>query len=158
MSLPSLSLLKPRLSAETLRIESEPPGADARTSLGPSCRTPCELAVQSGGEFSVTLTLANYQPQTVSIRPEVPPPTERGTEYADARAQLAPNPVYVELEALPAAPSAKPLAKRKRKTIAASPVTPAPTTAATPAAAASPVPATAAEAAVSATNYPWPSR
>ena len=39
-------LLKSSPATEALRIESEPPGADARTSHGQSCRTPCELTVQ----------------------------------------------------------------------------------------------------------------
>jgi len=160
-SLPSLSLLKP--SPETLRIESEPPGADAKTSLGQSCRTPCELAVQSGDDLAVTLSLSGYQPQTVAVQRE-------------ASARLAPNPVYVELEPAPAAPPAKkPIRKKPRVATAraapaAAPATaapaPAPTTTAsaatppavTPPAAAPPMPATPAEPAVSATNYPWPSR
>ena len=81
-SLPSLSLLKP--SPETLRIESEPPGADAKTSLGQSCRTPCELAVQGGGEFAVTLALHGYQAQTVMVQPDAAEP-----------ARVTPNPIYV---------------------------------------------------------------
>ena len=56
-SMPSLDFLKSAPQTEALRIESEPPGADAKTSSGQSCRTPCELAVQPGGEFSVTLAL-----------------------------------------------------------------------------------------------------
>ena len=53
-------------------MESEPPGAEAKTSQGQTCRTPCELVVQTGGEFSVTLALAGYQPQTVPVRNEAP--------------------------------------------------------------------------------------
>jgi hypothetical protein len=158
-SLPSLSLLKP--SPETLRIESEPPGADAKTSLGQSCRTPCELAVQSGDDLAVTLTLSGYQPQTVAVQRE-------------GSARLAPNPVYVELEpAPPASPAKKPIKRKPHvaKTLPATPATagatasavPPPAAATTsaapaPAAAPPPMPATAAEPAVSATNYPWPSR
>ena len=78
---------------EVLRIESEPPGADARTSQGQTCRTPCELTVQGGGELSVTLALAGYQPQTVSLRPDqadsvelAPEPGLRGTRGRAAAA------------------------------------------------------------------------
>ena len=67
-SLPSLSFLKSSPPTEALRIESEPPGAEAKTSLGQSCRTPCELVVQAADEFSLTLALNGYQPQTVSVR------------------------------------------------------------------------------------------
>ena len=90
-SLPSLDFLKSSPPTEALRIESEPPGADAKTSLGQSCRTPCELTVQRGDEFSVTLALNGYQPQTVSVRPEAPAQALGGVP------RLAPNPVYVEL-------------------------------------------------------------
>src|SRR5258706_5339250 len=71
-TLPSLNLdfMKSAPQAETLAIESEPPGAEAKTSLGQSCRTPCQLSVQPGKEFSVTLALSGYQPQTISLRPE----------------------------------------------------------------------------------------
>jgi len=62
--------MKSAPEAESLAIESEPPGAEAKTSLGQSCRTPCQLSVQPGSEFSVTLALSGYQPQTVSVRPE----------------------------------------------------------------------------------------
>src|ERR1043166_10097342 len=67
-TIPSLDFLKSAPQSETLAIESEPPGAEAKTTLGQSCRTPCQLAVQSGSEFSVTLALSGYQLQTVSVR------------------------------------------------------------------------------------------
>jgi hypothetical protein len=52
--------------------------------LGQSCLTPCQLSVQPGSEFSVSLALSGYQPQTVSVRPEA--------EGATAPPQLRPNP------------------------------------------------------------------
>ncbi len=70
-TMPSLDFMKSAPQSEMLAIESEPPGAEAKTSLGQSCRTPCQLAVQPGSEFSVTLALSGYQLQTVSVRPEV---------------------------------------------------------------------------------------
>src|SRR5262244_3318812 len=105
-TMPNLNLdfMKSSPQAETLAIESEPPGAEAKTSLGESCRTPCKLSVQPGSEFSVTLALRGYQPQTVSVRPE--------TEGAAAAPRLAPNPVHVDLR--PAAPPKKLVAKKKK--------------------------------------------
>jgi hypothetical protein len=85
--MPSLDFLKSAPQSETLAIESEPAGAEAKTSLGQSCRTPCQIAVQPGSEFSVTLALSGYQPQTVSVRPDAEGTTPR----------LAPNPVSVTL-------------------------------------------------------------
>jgi hypothetical protein len=152
-TMPSLDFMKSAPQAESLAIESEPAGAEAKTSLGQSCRTPCQLSVQPGSEFSVTLALSGYQPQTVSVRPEA-----RGATAAAPR--LAPNPVHVDLQA--AAPPKKPVAKKK-KLVAAAAVRPAATgpmgsAAPTPAPGLTSAPSTLTEMAPSATNYPWPSR
>jgi PEGA domain len=153
-SMPSLNFLSSAPPTEALRIESEPPGAEAKTSLGQSCRTPCELAIQPGSEFSVTLALNGYQPQTVSVRPEMSPQA--------AALRLAPNPVYAELQPATAAPPRKPVKKKKpiataTRPAASSPVASAATPAPAPAAAV-PTPSPSSEPAASATNYPWPSR
>src|SRR2546430_11209861 len=109
-TMPSLDFMKSAPQAESLAIESEPPGAEAKPSLGQSCRTPCQLSVQPGSEFSVTLALSGYQPQTVSVRPEAGSPTA-------AAPRLAPNPVHVDLQAV--APPKKPAAKKKKLVAAA---------------------------------------
>jgi PEGA domain-containing protein len=88
---------------QALRIESKPPGAEAKTSLGQSCRTPCELEVQAANEFSLTLALKGYQPQTVSVR----------KDEADS-SKLAPNPIKVELQ-----PEKKRAALKKKPAVAA---------------------------------------
>ena len=135
--MPSLGLdfMKSAPQPETLTIESEPPGAEAKTSLGQSCLTPCQLSVQPGSEFSVMLALRGYQLWTVSVRPEA--------EGATAPPRLRPNPVHVDLQAVT---PKKPIAKKKKPV-----ATPRPAPAVAPAPSAS-------EAAPSATNYPWPSR
>jgi len=150
MSMPSLDFFKSAPTTETLRIESEPPGADARTAQGQNCRTPCELSVQAAPELSATFTLNGYQPQTVSVR------SEGGGTFSSAR--LAPNPVYVELKAAAATSKKrikkKPAVARANNTpVASASAAPA---AAAPVAAAAPEPAPASESAPSATNYPWP--
>ena len=99
-------LLQVRAATEALRIESEPPGAEAKTSQGQTCRTPCELTVQPGSDQSVTLALNGYQPQTVPLR--------AGARRADRR-RLAPNPVYVELAAGAAAASQEEAGRRPRR-------------------------------------------
>jgi PEGA domain-containing protein len=158
-TMPSLDFMKSALQPDTLAIESEPPGAEAKTSLGQSCRTPCQLSVQPGSEFSVTLALSGYHPQTVSVRPEA--------EGASAAPRLAPNPVHVTLQAV--APPKRPVANKKKPVAAAArpaaslPVasaapTAAPARASTAASALPPAPSSPAETAPSATNYPWPAR
>ena len=155
-SMPSLDFLKSAPQTEALRIEFEPAGADAKTSSGQSCRTPCQLAVQPGDEFSVTLALEGYQPQTVSVRPEAPAQALGGSP------RLAPNPVHVELQPAVAAPTKKPAPKKKKPVAAAAPPAPPPVASAAPPPAPAPAPALApsptTEPAASATNYPWPSR
>src|ERR1700675_3617027 len=68
MSMPSFDFFKSGPSTEVLRIESEPPGADARTSQGQTCRTPCELTVPTDSELAVTVQMTGYQPQTLPVR------------------------------------------------------------------------------------------
>src|SRR5437870_10287236 len=69
--MPSLNFFKRSESTEALRFESAPPGAEVKTSSGQTCRTPCELTVQANTEFTATFELKGYQPQTISIRPEI---------------------------------------------------------------------------------------
>ena len=45
-----------------VQLELTPPGADAVTSLGPACKTPCSVAVAAPDSgFSVTYTLNKFQ-------------------------------------------------------------------------------------------------
>lgn len=120
LSMPSFDMFKSGPSTEVLRIESEPPGADARTSQGQSCRTPCELTLATDGEFAVTVQLTGYQPQTLPVRND-----------GKGDAKLQPNPLYVELQ--PAAPVKPPKpAAPKRKPAAAQAAPPRQTQAAAP--------------------------
>jgi hypothetical protein len=75
-------------------VESEPPGADARTVQGQACRTPCELTVPAGAETAISFALTGYQPQTVPVRAEIPP----GMADPGLSPRLQPNPVYAELQ------------------------------------------------------------
>jgi hypothetical protein len=102
MSMPSLDFFRSAPPTEVLRVESEPPGADARTTLGEACRTPCELTVASGNDMAVTFALNGYQPMTVPV-------------HAEAAGRLQPNPVYAELQpaAPPSRPGKRPAAKKR---------------------------------------------
>jgi hypothetical protein len=83
-SLPSFGFFKSTPPTEQLRIDSEPQGAEAKSSQG-ACQTPCDLSVASGSDFVVTVSMPGYQPFTMSVRPETP------------GGQLQPNPVFAEL-------------------------------------------------------------
>lgn len=104
--MPNLNLgFKSAPATQTLRLESEPPGAEAKTSQGQTCRTPCALAVPVSAT-SVTFALNGYHPQTVPVQ-VTQPEIERDTELAaiSPGPELAPNPVAVALEAAPPPPA-----------------------------------------------------
>jgi hypothetical protein len=133
----------------SLSVESDPPGAEARAANGPACKTPCNLAVSSSGNFSVNVTLAGYLPQSVPVRLLPAEDPRFGSEYSAPR--LDPNPLFVVLERAPPPPpppKKKPVKKRTTATTApraATTAAPAPAPAAPPPA--QPAPAGAA---------PWP--
>src|SRR6476661_6105432 len=44
-----------------IQFVSEPAGAEAKTSTGQTCKTPCSIAMPADKEFSVSFALAGYQ-------------------------------------------------------------------------------------------------
>ena len=147
MSMPSFDFFKSSPATEQLRIESEPPGADARTTQGQTCRTPCELTVPSGGDLTVTVAMNGYQPQTVPVRTQSP-----DASSSDSSARLQPNPVYVELQpAVPPRPAKKAPAKKKTSAV----VKPKPAVATDPGTAPPPAPP-ASPSPTTGQGYPWP--
>lgn len=123
----SMDALKSGPSLDTVSLESEPPGAEAKASNGQTCRTPCSLALPVDAASSVTFSLNGYQPETERLE---------AIQSTGEPPRLRPNPVVVELT--PAAPStakkqAKPAKKppaRKPAVSAAPAPAPAPMTAA----------------------------
>jgi len=79
-----------------IKLESDPPGADARTSVGPGCQTPCTVAIPARGDFTVTFSLAGRETQTIPVQLQT-----SGSETSAV--QFAPNPVFAALEPAPAA-------------------------------------------------------
>lgn len=132
-------LFKPAPLVDTVRFESEPPGAEAKTSNGQTCKTPCALALPTAGPLTVTFTLTGYQTATENLEvvsnTGVPP-------------NLRPNPVAVELSPAPPPPAKKPARKRP----AAANKKPAPK----PAAGAAPAAAPAAAPPAQQGSSPWP--
>ena len=112
----SFDLFKTTPPNVTVQLESVPPGADAVTSLGPGCKTPCSVSVPSTPNFTVTYSLARFEPTTVEVQ----------VLTGGGEPVVNPNPVVGEL--VPAQPPKK--AKKKS----------APKAAAKPAAAAAPPP------------------
>ena len=117
----NLDSLKPAPSMDTVQFESDPPGAEAKTSNGQTCKTPCALALPTAGQLTVTFTLNGYQPDTETL--DV-------VQNTGSAPTLQPNPVSVELTAAP--PPAKPGKKPAKRPAAKKPA--APKTSAKPAA------------------------
>jgi hypothetical protein len=125
-----------------LQFESEPAGAEVKTSGGQTCKTPCALAVPAA-DFMATFALTGFQPQTVNVK-MVPPEDPRGdTEFGPTQPRFDPNPVYAELVKAP--PPRRPARKPR----------PAPRPAAEPEARA-PAPAPAQPASPPPAPSPWP--
>ncbi|WP_307704336.1 PEGA domain-containing protein [Rhodopseudomonas sp. B29] len=114
-----------------MQLDSTPQGADALTSTGQSCKTPCSITVPPG-DFTVTFSMAKFQPATVPVTVTV---TE-GSLMSQGTASASPNPVTAELQPAKPVRARKPV-HRARKPKAAAPAAEAP-------AAASPFPAPAA--------------
>ena len=102
----SLDAFKSAPPTVQVQLDSVPPGADAVTSVGPSCKTPCSVAVQTpGAGFSVTYTLNKFQPMTIPVQ------VIRGDSTDPASTTLDPNPVVAELQ--PAGPPPRAAARKK---------------------------------------------
>jgi hypothetical protein len=102
----SLDAFKPTPPTVQVQLESVPAGADARTSLGPGCKTPCSVAVPAPDSgFSVAYTLNKFQPATVAVQVIHVP----GDFSTPASTTIDPNPVVAELQ--PAAPPPRAVGK-----------------------------------------------
>ena len=89
----SVSDLIPSFGPSTaeLSLASEPPGAEARTSTGQACRTPCRLTLPlNTGDFTVTFTLPGRIAQVVPVT--IRPPD------AGTASRFDPNPAYAQLD------------------------------------------------------------
>jgi hypothetical protein len=136
----NLDALNPSPIMDAVRFESEPPGAEAKTSNGQTCRTPCAIALPVNAPLTVTFTLNGYQPETENIEP---------ISMTGTPTQLGPNPVVVELTPAPKSVK-KPAPKRKTSAKPATRASPATRNAPAPA----PVSAAPAQQQAPA---PWPS-
>jgi hypothetical protein len=111
----SLDTFKSAPPTVQVQLDSVPPGADAQTSLGPACKTPCSVAVVAPeGGFSVTYTLGKFQPATISVQ-VIHNPADISTP---ASTMIDPNPVVAELQPAAPPPKAVPKAKKPKRPIA----------------------------------------
>jgi len=60
-----------RGTSEAMQITSEPSGAQASTSTGFSCTTPCTLTVNRKDEFVVKFEEPGYRPQEIPVKTQI---------------------------------------------------------------------------------------
>jgi hypothetical protein len=119
----SWDAFKPAPPTLQIQLDSVPTGAEARTSLGPGCKTPCSVAVPAPeAGFSVTYTLNRFQPATVAVQVLRTP----GDFLTPSSVLIDPNPVVAELlPVTPPPPPPRKMLKPKKpkppKTTAAAP-------------------------------------
>jgi hypothetical protein len=104
----SWDMFKSAPPAVQVQLESNPPGAEANTSLGPGCKTPCSVSVPApDAPFTVSYTLNKYQQASVPVNVIKNP----GDFSTPATVTTDPNPVFAELQ-LTTLP--KPVKKHRR--------------------------------------------
>jgi hypothetical protein len=67
VAMPGFDAFKPKPTTTLLLIQSTPPGAEARTSLGKTCHTPCTMQIGSAEDFTVSFSFNGYMPQTLTV-------------------------------------------------------------------------------------------
>jgi hypothetical protein len=108
----SLDSLKPTPPPVQVQLESVPPGADATTSVGPGCKTPCSVAVAApDAGFTVTFAMPKFQPVTVPVQVIRNP----GDFTSSPTTTINPDPVVAELTPAGPPPRAKSTRPKKRK-------------------------------------------
>jgi hypothetical protein len=119
----SLDAFKSAPPTVQVQLESTPPGADAKTSLGPGCKTPCSVTVPppESNNFSVSYALAKYQTATVQVQVTR---TSGGLTSPDT-ATADPNPVVAELQPIGPPPKAHMRPRKPRAPKAAAAPVPA---------------------------------
>jgi hypothetical protein len=116
-SMPGFDSFTPKPTTTPLLVQSNPPGAEARSSGGQTCRTPCTMAIGADSDFTVSLALNGYAPQTITVHSKMV-----STGFMAAKApQLDPDPVSATLEPVAPPPKAPPR-QRPRPATAASQV------------------------------------
>jgi len=97
-SMDSFKMAAPEIPVQ---LDSVPPGAEAKTSLGPGCRTPCTVQVPAPDSgFSVTFTMDRYLPATIPVQVI----RNTGDFNSSPPVVMDPSPVVAELQPAPGAP------------------------------------------------------
>jgi hypothetical protein len=124
--------LKSATPTTTLQFESEPAGAEVKTSTGQTCKTPCAMAVPAA-DLMATYTLKGFKPATVPVK-LVPPTDTRSVQDAEgattpALPTFTPSPVMAELEKAGPPPRQAPRRPARPATTSSDAAPPPPSTA-----------------------------
>jgi hypothetical protein len=91
-----------------IEFQSTPSGAEARTSMGQSCTTPCSVSVTAPeDDFTVSFTRSGFQPMTIPLQIT----RTVGSAMTPPFTSINPNPVVAQLQ--PIAPSPRRLKRKK---------------------------------------------
>jgi hypothetical protein len=112
-----------------LQVESAPQGAEARTSTGQACTTPCAITLTNPETgFLVSYALNGFQPMTIPVQITRTP----SSFWSWGPTTANPNPVVAQLQPVPPPPPPpKPVRKRPKSPAAPKPA-PAPPAAGSP--------------------------
>jgi len=103
-------------------LESAPPGADATTSLGPGCKTPCSIDVPTpDAGFSVTFAMPRFEAVTIPVQVIRNP----GDFTSPPTTIIEPSPVFAELQPAAPPPKARKPVRSKKPAKAATAAAPA---------------------------------
>lgn len=95
-----------------LQLESTPPGAEAKTSIGPGCKTPCSVTLTPPeGGFTVSYTLNKFQPATVPVQVI----KSSGELLTAGTMKIDPNPVVAQLQPVTPPKPSKPMRPKRVK-------------------------------------------
>ena len=103
-----------------VQLESSPPGAEARVSIGGGCKTPCSVSVtppDGSTSFLVNYSMPGRQPTGVPVNIV----RIDGGMFSSNTVKLEPNPVVAELQPMGPPPRAphKPMHPKRKKPAAA---------------------------------------
>jgi hypothetical protein len=103
-----------------VQLESTPPGADARVSIGGGCKTPCSVSVTPPDgmtSFLVNYAMPGFQPASVPVQII----RTDGSIFSSGTTKVDPNPVIAELRPIAPPAPAKPMRPKRKKPAAPPP-------------------------------------
>lgn len=118
-----------RGTTDQIQVVSEPAGADVRSSMGPTCVTPCTMQVSRKDEFTLTVSKPGYSEESVAVKTQIAGSGAAGfagnvliggvigmgaDAYTGATLEHVPNPVNVTLKELPPPVVARPAPKARK--------------------------------------------